>query len=84
MTQAEAYMVLAKFGISLATSRRSLRNMWVAEEARREKYGLSQAQIDELAQACRDQIAIVEEGEVPEEPKKQKKRAPPKRQRMLI
>jgi hypothetical protein len=83
MTGAEAYCELALWGIKLSRSASGLRSWWVDEAAHREKYELSQEQIDMLADACRDHIRELREiaKEAPQPPAKHK---PKPRQLPLI
>lgn len=80
MTPAEAYCELALWGIKLSRSANGLRSWWAEEAAHREQYELSQAQIDMLADACRDRIRDLGEiaKEKPEEPAAPKRKPKPR------
>jgi hypothetical protein len=70
---------MALFAIKFSQSANSLRAWWAAESAHREKYELSQKQIDGLADACRDHIRDL--GEIAKErpPEPVKRKPKPKR-----
>jgi hypothetical protein len=76
MTPAEAYVVMFKWAIKLSRDPASMRSWWLRERPNREKYGLSQEQIDDLTAACKEQVAIVTEGKFEEKdpPGKQRKK----------
>jgi hypothetical protein len=81
MTQAEAYVELALWGIKLSQSASGLRRWWMDEAEHREQYGLSQEQIDVISDACREHIREMGElfKERPDEPITQKRRSKPRR-----
>jgi hypothetical protein len=83
MTRAEAYMELALWGIPLSQSASGLRNWWAEERDHREEYELSQEQIDQLAEACREHIRSLGEL-VRERPPEKKKSTPKPRRRVAI
>jgi hypothetical protein len=77
--RADAYFELALLVIPLSKSRLDLRDWWAAEQGRRDQYDLSQQQIDDLADACREHIHSL--GEVPTE---KPRRSTPSRRRSAI
>jgi hypothetical protein len=72
---------MALFAIKTARSASALRAWWSDETAHREKYELSQEQIDALANACRDHIRdlgeIAKDAPPPPAPRKHKARQLP-------
>lgn len=84
MTPAEAYVELALWGIKLSQGPSSLRDWWAAERPKREQYGLSQEQINLLIEACKEQVAIMEERATDIEPSKPKQRPRAPRRRAAI
>lgn len=74
MNTAETYLEMALWAIKLAQSPSYLRHWWAEEGTNRKLYGLTQEQIDTIADACREHIR--EMGElVKERPQPQQRRA---------
>jgi hypothetical protein len=54
--QADAYYDLALEVIPLAESATDLRDWWASEQGHRDEYGLSQEQVDDLVEACKEHV----------------------------
>ena len=54
--KAHVYFNLALDVIPLALSASDLRAWWAAEQGHRDEYGLSQRQVDDLIEACKEHL----------------------------
>ena len=70
----DVYVELALEVIPFAKSRLDLRDWWAAEQEHRDEYELSQRQIDDLADACREHIRSL--GETPTHQEKPRRSTP--------
>lgn len=62
-TEAEAYFLLAKAGIEIATSEDGLRQWWKDELRNRLKFRLSVLQVDILLESCNIRMGQIARGE---------------------